>query len=94
MAIDMKVFIKNRSEIPPESLVKYGGQWVAWSQDGTHVVAASAESDEAVYRLLQQAGLEGSEHVVGYIPGPDDDARFGLLHEAACFAEDYLPGKE
>ncbi len=94
MAIDMKVFIKNRSEIPPESLVQYGGQWVAWSQDGTHVMAASAESDEAVYRLLEQAGLDGSEHVVGYVPGPTDDPRFGLPPEAACFAEDDAPRKE
>jgi hypothetical protein len=94
MPIDMKVFIKNRSEIPPESLVKYGGQWVAWSQDGTHVIAASAESEEAVYRLLEQAGLDVSEHVIGYVPDPNEGAFFGLLPEAAFLEEGDAPAKE
>jgi hypothetical protein len=89
--IDMKVFIKNRSEVPPESLVKYGGQWVAWSPDGTHIVAASSQSDAAVYRLLEEAGLDFSEHVIGYVPGPEDEGFIGLLPEAAFNDEDDAP---
>ena len=94
MPIDMKVFIKNRSEVAPESLVSYGGQWVAWSQDGTHVVAASAESEDVVYRLLELAGLDVSEHVVGYVPDPNEGAFFGLLPAAAFFEEGDAPRKE
>ena len=58
MLIDMKVFIKNRSEVSPESLMKYGGQWVAWSPDGTHIAAGSATSAEEVLRQLEEAGLD------------------------------------
>ena len=67
MAIGWATFIKNRSEIPPEALEEYMGQWIAWSRDGTHIVAASAKSDEEVLRLLEEAGLDPSEHVMGYI---------------------------
>ena len=93
MPIDMKVFIKNRSEIPPESLVKYGGQWVAWSQDGTHIVAASAESEED----LSPAGAGRPCRLgtmVGYVPDPNEGAFFGLLPEAAFFEEGDAPRKE
>jgi hypothetical protein len=67
MPIDWATFIKNRSEIPPEALEKYMGQWIAWSTDGTHVAAASANSAEEVFQLLEEAGLDPSEHVMGYI---------------------------
>ena len=49
MAIDWAEFIKNRSEIPPEALEKYMGQWIAWSPDGTHIVAASANRMRKCY---------------------------------------------
>jgi hypothetical protein len=67
MPIDWGKFIKNRSEIPPEALEKYMGQWIAWSTDGTHIAAASPKSDEEVLRQLEEAGLDPSDHVMGYI---------------------------
>ena len=94
MAIDMKTFIKNRGEVPPESLMKYAGQWVAWSPDGTHIAAASAKSDEEVYRLLEEAGLDPSEHVMSYVPGPEEDGFIGLLPDAAFFDEADAPREE
>jgi hypothetical protein len=68
MPIDMKVFLKNQSEVSPEQLEKYMGQWIAWSPGGAHVVAASAESLEAVYQMLEKDGLDLSEHVIDYVP--------------------------
>jgi hypothetical protein len=72
MSIDMRVFIENRSKFPLDELEKYAGRWVAWSGDGTIIVASSSESDEAVYDQVVAAGLNPSEHVFGYVPGPDE----------------------
>jgi len=60
----------NRLAYPPEKLLaEYGGQWVAWSPDGTHIVAASAESGEAVHDLVVAAGIDPSKVVFSYVPG-------------------------
>ncbi len=65
----MAIFLRNRQAYPPEKLLeKYGGQWVAWSPDGTHIVAASSESEKAVYDQVDAAGLNLSECIISYIP--------------------------
>lgn len=71
MPIDMKTFIKNRSEIPPEELDKYAGQWIAWSPDGTHIIAGSSESEEALVELLEKMGRDPFDCVYGYLEPPD-----------------------
>jgi hypothetical protein len=66
----MRIFIENRQAYPPEELLqKYGGQWVAWSCDGTHIVAASSEGGGAVHDLVVAAGIDPSQVVFSYVPG-------------------------
>jgi hypothetical protein len=72
MSIDWAKFIKNRSAIPLEELDRFAGQWVAWSPDGTHIVAGSSESEEALWRQLEAAGHNSFDFVFGYIPAPDE----------------------
>ena len=91
MAIDMKVFLKNRESFPLEELEKYSGQWVAWSPDGTRIVTASAESQEAVYQMLEQAGLDLSEHVMSYV---DDMGTFGYFVDASIDEEETTSPEE
>ncbi len=67
----MKSFLKNRQTLSPQELEKYQNQWVAWSMDGTRIVAASKESDEAVYNMVVAAGLNLSECVFGFVPDPE-----------------------
>src|SRR5262249_7768944 len=57
-AARMGVFMKNRAVFPEEELMKYAGQWIAWSPDGTAIVAHSAESDTAVYDTLKANGYD------------------------------------
>jgi hypothetical protein len=59
-AARMWVFESNRRAFPDEELLKYAGQWIAWSPDGTAIVAHSAESDQAVVDELRAKG---------YLPG-------------------------
>jgi hypothetical protein len=69
----MRVFIPNRQAFPLEELEKYAGQWVAWSPDGTHIVAASSESGMAVERAVIAAGYDPQKCVFSYVPGLDEN---------------------
>jgi hypothetical protein len=44
MPIDWKVFHSNRAAFPPEELACIAGQWLAWSFDGSQIVASSDAS--------------------------------------------------
>jgi hypothetical protein len=72
MTIDWKAFYKNRSEFPLEELARYAGQWIAWSLDGSSILASSAESEEAVWRLLEAAGHDSSDCCISYVPADED----------------------
>ncbi len=41
MEIDMQQYLKNRLQFPPDQLAKHIGEWVAWSPDGSRIVASS-----------------------------------------------------
>jgi hypothetical protein len=68
----MRVFIPNRQAFPQEELMKYEGQHVAWSPDGTHIVASSRESYEAVEEAAIAAGYDPQKCVFSYVPGIDE----------------------
>ena len=71
-AARMGVFMKNRAVFPEEELMKYAGQWIAWSPDGTAIVAHSAESDTAVYDTLKANGYDIGKCCVSYVPDGDE----------------------
>jgi len=75
----MKVFLKNRQEFPEEELLKYAGQWIAWSPDGTAIVASSAESEAIVYQTLQARGYDIARCCVGYVDSDAVDLGGALL---------------
>jgi hypothetical protein len=63
-------FSKNQSRFPVEELWKYAGQHVAWSWDGTRILA-SAPSDEELYQKLVEEGLDPQRVAFGYVDPPD-----------------------
>ncbi|HKI34221.1 MAG TPA: hypothetical protein VKA46_20380 [Gemmataceae bacterium] len=69
----MRVFIPNRQAFPLEELEKYEGQMIAWSPDGTHIVASSSESFDAVCEAVVAAGYDPQECVFSYVPGIDEN---------------------
>ena len=73
MPIDWTVFHQNRAAIPAERLVPYQGGWVAWSFDGTQIVAHSTASEEAVEEMLRARGEDPTEYLISYIEGPQDE---------------------
>jgi hypothetical protein len=71
-AARMRVLMTNRAAFPPEELLKYVGEWIAWSPDGTAIVAHSAESDMAVYAQLKEKGYEMGQCCISYVDDPNE----------------------
>ncbi|HTU90569.1 MAG TPA: hypothetical protein VMF69_10880 [Gemmataceae bacterium] len=78
MSFDAATYLKNRRAFPLEELEKYAGQWVAWAPDGSHIVAGSSQSEEALFALLRSMGKDPLQFVFDYIPGLDETILGGL----------------
>jgi hypothetical protein len=74
--MDMQQYLRNRVRFPLDELAKHRGAWVAWSPDGTHIVASSADP-EALDDLIRAAGADPEECPVEGIPDTDS-VRGGL----------------
>ena len=58
----------NRVKYPPDELVKYAGQHVAWSSDSTRVLLASPDLGK-LFEELDRQGIK--DYILEYIPdGP------------------------
>ncbi len=63
---DLRHFDENRSTFPLDELLKYAGKHVAFSPDGTRILA-SGEDVEEVDRKLEALGIHFSQVVHDYI---------------------------
>jgi hypothetical protein len=57
----------NRRKFPSEELAKYAGQYVAFSLDGTRIVA-NAATEDGLEKQLQAVGVDPTQVVGSYIP--------------------------
>ncbi len=57
---------ENRNRYPPEKLEKYRGQYVAWSLDGTRILA-SDEDPLVLAAKMKAAGYAGGEFVHSFV---------------------------
>jgi hypothetical protein len=62
---------RNRTQFPTAELAKYYGKEVAWSLDGTRIVA-SGDDPRVVCAAVQHAGLKSDEVVLAYVPYPEE----------------------
>jgi hypothetical protein len=69
-AARMRVFIPNRAAFPAEELRQYAGQWIAWSPDGTAIVAGHSDPKQ-LDELVRAAGHDPFTCVHSYIPEAD-----------------------
>ena len=68
-APDLRNFDENRSKFPSEQLLAFAGQHVAWSPDGTRILAfATTRAD--LDQKLEAAGVHFSQVVHDYIDSP------------------------
>jgi hypothetical protein len=68
--MDMREYLKNRAAFSLAELAKHRGEWVAWSPDGTHVVAATRDP-EALDELVRAAGERPEDCPIEGIPNDD-----------------------
>ena len=72
--IDGNRFNVNRNKFTYEQLAPYAGQHVAWSTDGTSIIAHHADVAVLV-SILRERGLSGEEYVLDYLPGLEEIGR-------------------
>lgn len=53
----------------PQDLIRYKGQWVAWSRDGRKVLFASPDPYK-LCEMVDAAGLDRNDYVLGGIEAP------------------------
>jgi hypothetical protein len=68
--LDLVLFETNRVRFPAEQLLSFNGKHVAWSADGTRVVA-SADDRTGLYSQLKRAGVPVDQVVFDYIDPAD-----------------------
>jgi hypothetical protein len=69
--MEMQTWLKNRQKFPPQELMKYAGRYVAWSPDGTRIIA-SDEDEERLDELMKAGGHDPAQVVVSFVPFPDE----------------------
>jgi hypothetical protein len=70
--VDGALFNENANKIPAEEQLRYAGRRVAFSLDGTKIVASGKDYEE-LSAALKTAGIDPSRVVWGYIPAEDED---------------------
>jgi hypothetical protein len=67
---DLSSYQHNRCNYPPEKLLQYAGQYIAWNLEGTEVLA-SGEAMEIVEQKLMAMGILPNMVVGDYIDALD-----------------------
>ncbi len=67
---DLTLYIQNRPHFPEAELQKYADQHVAFSLDGTRIVAAAADVPD-LYKRLEAAGIPPGSVVLSYVVPSD-----------------------
>ena len=78
---DVSMHNANRSKFPPEELIQYAGQRVAWNPEGTKVLAHGYDVD-AIIAELAARGIHFSQVVWEYIP-PLEEVVFGVTEKCS-----------
>jgi hypothetical protein len=68
--LDYQTFEENRRRFPDEELWKYIGQAIAWSWDGTQILASGKDHAE-VHKKLVAMGIDPSRVVFSCVDDPD-----------------------
>ncbi|HTU17386.1 MAG TPA: DUF5678 domain-containing protein [Gemmataceae bacterium] len=71
---DLSHYEENRSKFPLDELAKYAGKFVAFSPDGTRIVA-SGDTEEEMETNVFAVGIHPSQVVGAYIDSPDVTSR-------------------
>ena len=63
------IFFENQRKVKPETLLPYAGQHIAWSWDGSQILAADADR-RALDQKLRDAGIDPLQVIHDYVEDP------------------------
>ena len=69
--VDMQQYLKNRHQFRQEELERHAGRYVAWSPDGTQILA-SDEDPGQVLEAVRVLGYDAGETLISYVPPLDE----------------------
>jgi hypothetical protein len=69
---DTRVFSQNRAKFPPSDLIPYCGKSIAWTPDGTRIVASGPDFS-TLWDQLQNAGADPGQLVFEDVPPLEED---------------------
>lgn len=76
--IDHDVYNKNRSRYGHDELRPYAGEWLAWSLDGSTILAHHRDLTE-LDRQLHAAGIDPGRVVMECMPDPEEFDRIEAI---------------
>jgi hypothetical protein len=77
---DRRNFLLNGAEFPVSELAAHAGKWIAWSPDGSRIVA-HADDPEVLDDLVRQAGEDPQRCIIEGIPEEDAVLGFGNIRQ-------------
>jgi hypothetical protein len=73
--VDSNLVTENFNKFPREELLKYAGRYVAFSLDGSVILAGGADEVEMEERL-KELGIDPSRVIGTYVPAKGEDTLF------------------
>ena len=70
--MNLEQFVRNRNAFPADKLNRYAGQQVAWSPDGTGILASDRDPLK-VLAVVKDLGYDPAETPIEDVPTEDDD---------------------
>jgi hypothetical protein len=67
----MQRFQENRQKFPPEELERFAGKYIAWSPDGTQIIASN-EDELQLAKAILAAGYDSAEILIAFVPAEDE----------------------
>jgi hypothetical protein len=68
---NMREFLRNQPNFPAVELETYAGKHVAWSPDGSQIVA-SGDDAASLEKAVAETEFDPAECVFSYVPLPDE----------------------
>jgi hypothetical protein len=69
--VNIKEFQSNRQRFPAQELAKYAGKFVAWSPEGTRILAGD-EDELRLANAIRDAGYNSAEILISFVPAGDE----------------------